>query len=116
MQLVTVCSDTPCYLFQILQAFTPSDMTGKADLSKQAYESFYSSLLTHCNNLLTFIELNRSKDKEILQVMAARSGFLHLWKLFLSLPVPLSLLEDIVTPEKVFSFPPYSSEFSPLLI
>eukprot|EP00794_Sanderia_malayensis_P006454 gene6454-7186_t len=84
----------------VLQALTDA-----SDITSDSYKQFYTTFLALCCDMLSFIELHQAKDEEIIEVMGARSSFLHLWKFLLCLPTPLSLLNEIVNPKKVLESP-----------
>ena len=81
--------------FQVLGAIA-------SDISSDNYKDLYSAFLNLSSSLLCFMDKNHAMEERILQVVAARSCFQHIWKFLALLPPPVLLLREITIPEKVF--------------
>ena len=75
------------------------------DIASVMYKDLYTDFLTLCTSLLNFMDKYHTQEEKVLQVVAARSCFQHVWKFLLYLPPPLILLKEMTTPEKVFMYP-----------
>ena len=72
------------------------------DISSDSYKDLYTALLKLCSSLLCFMEKHHAVEEKILQVVAARSCFQHIWVSLACLPPPLLLMKEMTSPEKVF--------------
>ena len=79
-------------MFQFIQDF---------DIASASYKDLYQDFLNLSVLLLQFIESHHPEEESILQIVAARSCFQHVWAFFQCMPPPILLLQQILVPEKV---------------
>ena len=72
-----------------------------SDIASDSYKGLYSAFLRLCSSLLNFMDKNHALEERVLQVVAARSCFQHIWKFLVYLPPPVLLLNEITAPDKV---------------
>eukprot|EP00795_Rhopilema_esculentum_P010771 gene10771-19563_t len=81
-------------VFQFIQDF---------DIASASYKDLYQDFLNLSVLLLQFIESHHAEEESILQIVAARSCFQHIWKFFQCMPPPILLLQQMLVPEKALA-------------